>query len=245
VNNVYRDLYGSPFHARWVWETKAQNALLVNGAGQKAHSADLGGRIVAAEFRDGVDYVAGEAAASYEGKLKRYLRHIVFVKPDVVVMVDDAVAVAPSSFQWMLHGLSEFKVDEAAQQLRLERGAAGVVVDYAAEAPLALKQWTGYDPEPDMRYLKSIGRDGMPQQWHVEAASRNVAQGTWTGTVMRTYRAGRAPAGKIAIERKRAMMRITIPESGVVVELRGEGKTFAVVKKSGREWRFTAVDGLK
>jgi hypothetical protein len=245
VNNVYRDLYGSPFHAKWVWETKAQNALLVNGAGQKAHSADLGGRIVAAEFRDGVDYVAGEAAASYEGKLKRYLRHIVFVKPDVVVMVDDAVAAAPSQYQWMLHGLSEFKVDEGSQQLRLERSAAGVLVDYAAEPPLAFKQWTGYDPEPDMRYLKSIGRDGMPRQWHVEASSRNAAQETWTATVMRMYRTGRALAGKVAVVRKGATMRITIPESGVVVELSREGKTFAVVKKGGREWRFAAADDIK
>ena len=38
VNNVYRDLYGSPFHKDWCWSTKAQNALLVDGEGQKAHS---------------------------------------------------------------------------------------------------------------------------------------------------------------------------------------------------------------
>jgi hypothetical protein len=93
--------------------------------------------------------------------------------------------------------------------------------------------------------LKSIGRDGMPRQWHVEASSRNAAQETWTATVMRMYRTGRALAGKVAVVRKGATMRITIPESGVVVELSREGKTFAVVKKGGREWRFAAADDIK
>jgi hypothetical protein len=240
VNNAYRDLHGSPFHSRWVWQTRAQNALLVNGAGQKPHAADLGGRIVAAEFRDGVDYVAGEAAASYEGKLKHYLRHVVFVKPDVVVMVDDAEAAAPAPFQWMLHGLNEFKVDEAAQQLRLERGGAGVTVDYAAGQPLSFKQWTGYDPEPDLRYLKSVGREGLPPQWHVEAAARTPAGRAWAAVVMRAWRAGQAPAGRVAVERTDTAMRITVPEGGVVVELDRLGKTFAVVRKGGRQWRFAA-----
>lgn len=42
VNNVYRDLYGTPFHRDWVWSTQSQNAVLVDGHGQKSHSADLG-----------------------------------------------------------------------------------------------------------------------------------------------------------------------------------------------------------
>src|SRR5439155_5832233 len=55
VNNVYRDLYGSPFHAQWCWETKAQNALLVNGQGQKVHSAAPAGRIVQFKVQDGLE----------------------------------------------------------------------------------------------------------------------------------------------------------------------------------------------
>ncbi|MCX7669987.1 MAG: DUF4962 domain-containing protein, partial [Anaerolineae bacterium] len=67
VNCVYRDLYGSPFHRGWVWGTRAHNAVLVNGEGQKPRSADPGGRIVRWQFEEGMDYVLGDATAAYEG----------------------------------------------------------------------------------------------------------------------------------------------------------------------------------
>jgi hypothetical protein len=243
VNNVYRDLYGSPFHARWCWETKSQNALLVGGAGQAVHTPGPGGRVIAAEFKDAVDYVAGEAAEPYLGKLKRFIRHVLFVKPSLVVMVDDAEAAAPAQFQWMLHGLSEFSLDEGAQQLRLERPKAGVLVDYISDAPLSLRQWTGYEPGPDMRYLTSVGRaEGIPPQWHVEASTRQPAARVWTVTLMRPYPAGAAsPArSKPAIERTPQGLRISLPESGISVELNREGPLFATVRKGQSAWKFAA-----
>ncbi|MEK7751360.1 MAG: DUF4962 domain-containing protein, partial [Acidobacteriota bacterium] len=171
VNNVYRDLYGSPFHAKWVWTTRAQNAVLVNGEGQKPRSADLGGRIVKWEFQNGCDYVLGDATASYEGRLKRALRHVIFVKPDVIVIADELEAPKPSTFQWMLHAHQPFEVNQAGQTLTATRNSAGVLVDYVAAAPLRMRLWTGYDPEPDWAYLKSVGSpDRIPPQWHVEAS---------------------------------------------------------------------------
>ncbi len=241
VNNVYRDLYGSPFHAKWCWETKSQNAMLVDGAGQAVHSAGPGGRIIASDFRGDVDYIAGEAAEAYQGKLTRYVRHVLHIKPNVIVMIDDAEAPAPAQFQWMLHGLGEFSVDESAQQLRLERGKAGVLVDYVADGPLSLQQWTGYEPAPDMRYLASIGRaDGIPPQWHVEAASKQPAERAWTVTVMRPYRQGDPAQGRVTAERTAAGMKVNVPGTQVSVELSREGSTFAVVHKGSAQWRFSS-----
>ncbi len=110
VNNVYRDLYGTPFHKDWVWTSRAQNALLVDGFGQKPHSADLGGRIVKWDFQDGLEYLVGDAAAAYEGRLKKALRHVVFVKPDLIVLADEVEAPKPSTYQLMLHGQGPFVV---------------------------------------------------------------------------------------------------------------------------------------
>ncbi len=194
VNNVYRDIYGSPFHAKWTWTTQAQNALLVNGEGQKPHAMDAAARIVQSQFSDGFDFVSGDALPSYEGRLQRARRHVYFLKPDVILIVDDVAAPAPAKFQVMLHGQKEFAVDAAAQRLRLENGPAAVAVDYVSSRPLALRQWTGYNPEPDWAYLKSVNSAGIPPQWHVEAATPESAADALLVTVLQVYRPRRGRA---------------------------------------------------
>ena len=240
VNNVYRDLYGSPFHAKWVWTTRAQNAVLVNGEGQKPRSADLGGRIVKWEFQDGCDYVLGDAAASYEGRLKRALRHVIFVKPDVIVIADELEASKPSTFQWMLHAHQAFEVDQAGQHLTATRNSAGVLVDYVAAQPLKMRQWTGYDPEPDWEYLKSVGNRPIPPQWHVEASSADLAARSFTLTVLRPYRQGQAPTSKPRVERQGSVLSLSLDGAArkdVKIVFRPDGAgDFAQVQAGNNRW---------
>ncbi|MBI3684594.1 MAG: DUF4962 domain-containing protein [Acidobacteria bacterium] len=226
VNNVYRDLYGSPFHRDWVWTTRAQNAVLVNGEGQKPRSADLGGRIVKAEFHDGVDYVVGDATDSYQGRLTRALRHVVFLKPDVIVIADDVAAPAPATFQFMLHGQIPFELSESSQRLVLDRESAGVVVDYVAPRPLRFRQWTGYTPEPDKRYLSSTGRAMIPEQWHVEAATTEPASEVFTLTLLRPYKSGKKPESSVTAERQTSA--ITLRAGDVRIRF----------VRSGGDWGF-------
>jgi uncharacterized protein DUF4962/heparinase II/III-like protein len=202
VNNVYRDLYGSPFHKGWVWTTRAQNAVLVDNIGQKYHSAGVAGRIVKWDFQKDYDYVLGDATPAYEGRLTKALRHVVLVKPDLIVIADEFEAPKPSTFQWMLHGQAPFDLSEPGQRLVLDRKEAGVVVDYAAAEPLKMRQWTGYDPEPNWKYLESIKSSGIPPQWHVEAASAQPSSQALTFTVMRVYRNGPAPSSKVQVDRR-------------------------------------------
>ncbi len=235
VNNVYRDLYGSPFHKGWVWSTEAQNALLFQGQGQKPRARDATGRIVASRLEDGFDYVAGDATVSYEGKLKKALRHVFFVKPDLVVFLDEAEAPSEGHFQWMLHGQKAFDLDTSAGRLRLEREKAGIEVSYFSENPLRLRQWTGYQPEPDHRYLKSINSPGIPAQWHVEASTTVATASTFTLTVARVYRSGQRPSEPVNFERRDETFLL---RSGVVqIELKAKGPELAVVKKGDRNWR--------
>jgi hypothetical protein len=225
VNNVYEDdLYSGPFHMQWCSSTKAQNALLVNGEGQKARSADPMGRITGSDFQDGLEYVVGDAAAAYEGKLKRFLRHVIFIKPDVVAIVDEVQAAKPSTFQWMLHGFAPFEIKEGTPQLHLERPNAGVLVDYVSEEPLAFRQWDGYQPPP------RPSRQPIRNQWHVEASTKQPAESAFVVTVLRPYRKGQVPAGTVRREGKTVRI-----GADITVTLLDAG-SFAVVKKAGREW---------
>jgi hypothetical protein len=243
VNNVYRDLYGTPFHKDWVWTSRAQNALLVDGQGQKPHSADLGGRIVKWDFQEGMEYLVGDGTAAYEARLKKALRHVVFVKPDLIVIADEVEAPKPSTYQVMLHGQGPFMVKEADQRLILDRGEAGVVVDYVSEQPLKMRQWQGYEPQPDHSYLASIRNPGIPMQWHVEAATAAPADGSLTLTVLRPYKKGAQPDSPVRVDRAAGGLGVTVttpsqPEVGVTFDLSGQ-KDFIRVRSGSHEWKVS------
>lgn len=160
---VYRDLHGSKFHTRWAWSTRAHNAVLVDGEGQIPHNASAVGRIADSKFTPEWDYVAGDATAAYGGKLTRARRQIVFVKPDVIVICDDLAAPKPVSFQFMLHALSEFQVDEKSARLDVRQPNAALTAQYLSPVSLSFRQWDGYEPKPTREF---------PNQWHVEAGTQ-------------------------------------------------------------------------
>jgi hypothetical protein len=181
---VYRDLHGSKFHSRWCHETKAHNAVLVDGEGQIKHSAASTGRIVGEQLGPQFDYLAGDATAAYGGRLVRYHRHVLFVKPDLIVLYDDLAARTPASFQFMLHALGAFSVDEKSASLAVRQPRAGCAVKYLSPVPLAFRQWDGYDPKPTKNF---------PNQWHVEAGTREKREQLGMITLLLPHRTGAKP----------------------------------------------------
>jgi len=190
-----------------------------SGAGDPLAERTIGGwrgTVAATRFvaQQGLEWITGNAAIAYGDKLKKYLRHVVFVKPDVVLLGDVVEPRQPSVFQWMLHRQAPFTVD--GQQLRLERSRAGVLVDYIAAEPLTIRQWDGYDP-PGSGKAANVAR-AFPNQWHVEAAAPRPTERALTVTVLRVYRPGRAPYD--------------------VVKAVSTRPGFGVIRKNGRTWRL-------
>ncbi len=250
VNNVYRDFWTSPFHTGWVWNTRAQNALLVNGKGQRPASSEPHGRIVAADLQEGADYVAGEAAAAYEGALHTFVRHIVFVKPDVIVLADEVKADTASRFQWMLHAETPFEVLPEGNTVRVQRDSAGVLIHFVAAGALNLTQTTGYDPAPDAEYMKRRGLEPFPEQWHLEASTPEAKRGVFALTVVRPYRDREAPAGDLVWKETDSALQLelTAPDGAPIrIALRKPGASaaridgwsfdgFARAQRGDRSW---------
>ncbi len=186
---VYRDEHGGAWHRTWAWSTHAHNALTVDGKGQAKNSPAATGDIVAFRTTRKADYVAGDASAAY-GNVKRYVRHAVFSKPDVIVILDDVEPHVPSTFQWYLHGLDEFAVRAGDARARLQRKNAGVEIAYLSPLPLRFDQTSGYKPEPKKK---------MPTQWHLEAATTEKHDSILMLTVLCPYRGNRAP--KVDVKR--------------------------------------------
>lgn len=227
---VYRDLHGSSFHYNWAHSTLAQNAVLVNGQGQIKHSAVATGRITDFRFTPECDFVTGDATPAYGKLLTRALRHVAFVKPGLIVLCDDLAAPEPATFQFMLHALRPFEVDAERARLTVEQPKAGVTAHYLPPVPLEFRQWDGFP----MRMIRAAT---FPNQWHVEAGTKDKRTELQMITVLAPYRAGKrvewtaermesATAVGVRIEHGPESITVAFRKSGVTGEAAVGGLKF-------------------
>ncbi len=159
----YYPWYGSPHHDRWTRSTRAVNSLLVDGEGQAARSWKAQGRITAFASTDGYDYVAGEAASAYAGKLKRFRRQVVHLRPGVFVLLDEVQAKEPARFQWLLHACHEMQVREGERRILVRNDPAAMEVILLEPGELTFTQTNRYMPEPE------LPPGSWENTWHLQA----------------------------------------------------------------------------
>jgi hypothetical protein len=137
-----------PMYERPKW-TRTHNSILVNGRGQLGEgqtwfdrdaviAAGATSAIVKTEHTPACDYVVGDAMNIYpaEAGLTRFHRHLLFLRPDIVVVVDDLQARSPAVFEWLLH--AETAVEKRARGW-FEVNNGGVRMDVRLLQPAALE----------------------------------------------------------------------------------------------------------
>jgi hypothetical protein len=107
-----------PMYERPKW-TRTHNCILVNGRGQLGEgqtwfdrdavlAAGASSAMVKAEHTPECDYMVGDAMNIYppEAGLRKFHRHFLFVRPDIVLVADDLEADPPAVFEWLLQAES-------------------------------------------------------------------------------------------------------------------------------------------
>ena len=155
-----RDVHGSKHHMGWMWTSRSDNAILVNGKGQIKHSPLATGRISAFETSDTVDVVVGEAEKSYDN-LKRWTRRIIFIKPDIIVIHDVLDAPELSTFQYCLHAPGQFTLGDGEATWSGKAGAFRA--QFVEPTGLVLSQNNQFDPPP------AEWADFKLNDWHLTA----------------------------------------------------------------------------
>lgn len=196
IRSGYRDIYGSDHHRLWMWSTRSVNNITVDGIGQLPHSAESKGRIVAFRTTPAIDVVVGEAGDTYrvtpneeypDGRvLDRFTRAIVFAKPELVVVFDRLVARRAATYEYWLHALNQFAVED---QHRIEVRAGDVVcpVDFLVPHGLQFRQTDQYDPNPRPRIKL--------REWHLTATTAEKQKQIEFLVLLRPQRRGdRLPA---------------------------------------------------
>ena len=159
----YYPWYGSPHHDQWTRATKAVNSVLVDGQGQVQRQWGANGRITAFDSVEGYDYAEGEAAPAYAGRLDRFRRRVVHVRPGVFVLLDDLEAPRAVRFQWLLHAYQRIQINEENRVLRITNAPAVMDVHLLLPEKVSFAQTDRYEPEPE-----SIARN-WSNTWHLAA----------------------------------------------------------------------------
>ena len=104
--------------------TPGSNTILVNGLGQevtesygharfeKEYKSDAApGRIAHFETHREYDYAVADATRAYGTRLSRFVRHVVFLKPDIFLLLDEIEAPEPVGIDWLFHSEGRLNVE--------------------------------------------------------------------------------------------------------------------------------------
>jgi hypothetical protein len=225
-----RDWHGSPHHTRWMWETKSQNCILVNGQGQRKHTRTPDGRIAAFHTDGDFDYVVGEAADAYrEATLDQFTRTILFAKPDAIVIYDQLVAREPSTYSWLLHCDEKFRVSDQ---------SAIVATSGDSHARIAILEPAGLRLDQHNRFDHANQKRPEWRQWHFTAETPDRQKAVQFVTVIRPYTGAAAPKAGESVRKV---------DGGWLCEIEtDDGGKVAVLLRRGRGDGTIATDtGLK
>jgi hypothetical protein len=180
-SGYYGPAYGQPHHAEWTRATKANNCLLVNGEGQVIREAKAAGRIAAFEDAPGWTQVAGDATPAYAGRLTRCVRHILFLRPGLFLVLDDVASPEPATFQWLLHALEKMEAKD--DRIVSRRHGATLEVRLAATEALGLSQTDRFDT-PYNHGIPERFHEDLPNHWHLTATTKGRAREVRIGAAM-------------------------------------------------------------
>lgn len=142
--------------AKW---TRQQNTLLIDGIGQSGEGGDWfegvylrperrWASILHVESNPHYDYAVGDAAPAYpiSAGLRTFLRHVIFIKPDCWVVVDQLESERPATFELFFHayhpfvaaGENEFTVSAPNGSLRVTPLLPEFVNTNAFRQPIAM-----------------------------------------------------------------------------------------------------------
>ena len=167
IDSGYYDLYNYPFDADYTRKTYAHNAVTyANGQGQPAMDILAKGRILGFAGNSRAVLPAGDAAEAYGGGLGRAVRYLLYLKPDLVVVVDDLAAKEgeETTFEFWLNAQKYLELDGDGRGCRAVNGRAGldVRVQYPEVQGFLSRDFAGPDGVP--RYPVYEGHARWPVQ---------------------------------------------------------------------------------
>jgi hypothetical protein len=186
----------------YAWKDTGQhNTLLIDGKGQAGEGSvgfQSGGvnaeairpRVVGASSSEALDRISGDATGSYPmaASLKRYVRTLYFLKPDVLIVVDDIEAGEPRQLELRFHTESS-----------CEKSADGAFMAHGAKASLRIEPFTKEGVAAAAGDIDGRDRNGKPMPMHT--VRLQTTRSTWKNIVAFSWSSSGAEPVRVTLER--------------------------------------------
>ncbi|MDD4816850.1 MAG: heparinase II/III family protein [Victivallaceae bacterium] len=256
INSGYYDYYGSRHFNEYSTQTQAHNTLLVNDRTQGTRRGGHGGKLTAFSDSKYFGYTVGEAGnpTVNAGKLTRWTRRTLFIKPDFVVVHDIVNANEPVKLSFLAHAAHPLYAYDPMGYFDIVGERAELYAKFI-HPKLKLTTSTGYPVNPvrPRGNNEPLDEAVIAREWHLKADTAEKVTDCDIMTAMQIRalpadRVGRAEMSAVDCENGRAVQILTADGGRIVVmsgltggtmkcgDLESDAAMFAVrYDKDGRE----------
>lgn len=179
-NSGYYTSAGDDHAKNWYRATRGHNAVLIDGKGQPRGSESYG---TIPRFLNGkhIAYALGDASHAYGNSgLLRFRRHVVLLRPNIIVIYDDLEADHDANWQWLIHGERKITANMRDQRLRIQTQTARSQVTLLGSQKLGINISTVFDPPAHNwggnKVFLGKNMEFFPDQWHVTVSPNNACR---------------------------------------------------------------------
>jgi hypothetical protein len=204
--------YGSDHHRYWIMHTKAHNSITVGGESQ-VRGPESAGEITGFYTSDHFDVVSGEAGEAYGELLDSFERSIIFLRPSLVVLVDRLAAPEEELYEFRLHSMTSFMIENQTD-IFVETGRAASSVSFHAPEALNISQTDQFDTPVE---------EGVDlTQYHLTAATSTPAEEMLFITSLRPQQSNEDRLSEVTSEKVAGgyLLKADIPDGKAIILVR-------------------------
>lgn len=179
----YADYYKDPYYDTYFKQAVGHNTVLVDEDPASQSIADTltfsalheRPRIIDTILSAEIDAATSELQQVYRRRVKRFVRRIVFVKPDYVIVYDELVPNGRAAFDWVLHlpDISRVTMDRATALY--SGSAASLAVRFLSPAALQFRVTDGHVPYTTFNPVAPAVVPAQPAILHASTSNSSEA----------------------------------------------------------------------
>jgi hypothetical protein len=214
----YKVAMNDPHRLGWSRHTRGNNGVLIDGEGQP-YSIEAFGHF--SRFLQGSDlaYLKGDASMAYRSKetkedygLSKFYRHLVLLKPGIVIIYDELEAERPVEWSWLIHSLEHMSLDSTRHRFVSTIERASGAGSLWSSSPVRWSLSNKFDiPAVNFRALPGRkGKEYNDTQWHLRASNTKPSSRMRFFSVIRIGESGVDALPVTEVPGSPGMMRVSV-----------------------------------